>query len=254
MLIASVMQTALIAVAFLLGVGALNSEMTYADEMLSRIATGQEMAEAGQEMELLAAPVSTNDMLTAKGEDMELLDEDAANATHKGVNIAKYFVPAKDLSDPLPTKKQMKKFMKGPDKAAKKALKIMRRRRSYGDARDQWVGPEGHLHMGPGRRRTGSGLAHTKWVPPAYDAPPSGSSPYAAVPTGSAAVAVLTQLSAAAKPRRFKKRNSMTGAVFREAQEVDDIVSEEPVPQDEFVESGASVDDVVEQDLLSTNF
>jgi hypothetical protein len=235
--------------------------MTYADEVLSRIATGQEMAEAGQEMELVAAPASTNDMLTAKGEDMELLHEDAAVADQKSVSIAKYFVPAKDLSDPLPTKKQMKKFMKGPDKAAKKALKIMRRRRSYGDARDQWVDAQGHLHMGPGRRRVGSGMAHTKWVPPAYNAPPPGPSPYAAgsglnkaLGLGSAAGAVLTQLSDAAKPRKFKKWNSMQGAVFKEAQEVDDIVSGEPVPQDEFVESEGSVDDVVEEDLLSTPF
>merc|ERR1711988_1101537 len=209
------------------------------------------MQDAGEEMELFATSASSYEDAAAKGEDMELLTTDA----QKHVSLRKYFVPAKDLTDPLPTKKQMKKFMKQADQGAKKAIKIMRRRRSYGDARDQWVDAAGHLHMGPGRRRVGSGMAKTKWVPPAYNAPPPGPSPYARgsgdlpAPTGSAAAAVLTQLSQS-KQTRFKKTSQVQGAVFKERQEIDAIANEEPVPQDEFVEAQADVDAVVEEDLL----
>merc|ERR1712178_595721 len=163
-LMAVCMRTALAAIACLLAVNALNTEMSVADEVMNRVAKGQEMQDAGEEMELFATSASNEDA-AAKGEDMELLATDA----QKHVSLQKYFVPAKDLTDPLPTKKQMKKFMKQADQGAKKAIKIMRRRRSYGDARDQWVDAAGHLHMGPGRRRVGSGMAKTKWVPPAYN-------------------------------------------------------------------------------------
>merc|ERR1711988_1479620 len=214
------------------------------------------MQDAGEEMELFATSASSYEDAAAKGEDMELLTTDA----QKHVSLRKYFVPAKDLTDPLPTKKQMKKFMKQADQGAKKAIKIMRRRRSYGDARDQWVDAAGHLHMGPGRRRVGSGMAKTKWVPPAYNAPPPGPSPYArgsgdlpapTVATGSAAVAVLTQVYNSKWNRKFKMGNHLQGAVFKESQEVDAIVSEEPVMEDEFVEARTNIDDVVEESLLS---